>query len=165
MPTKPADSSLFSVYKFHCARAQIKPNSGLLKLLPKEPGKFITEINMDFNYIGVKGLQPLLEILRLNRGLRVLNLKDNNLENSEVKALAQVLVDSPENALQVLDLSNNPISLAGGSVLVELLGKKRSIIEVKLVGTLIQPKILEKIEELTALNRAFRARPSVTAMD
>lgn len=36
---------------------------------------------------GVKGLQPLLEILRLNRGLEAFNLKDNNLENAEIKAL------------------------------------------------------------------------------
>jgi hypothetical protein len=31
----------------------IKPNSGLLKVLPRHPGAYIEEINMDYNYIGV----------------------------------------------------------------------------------------------------------------
>ena len=70
-----ADKSLFEIYKMHCSKLSIKPNSGLLKVLPKQPNQYISEINMDYNYIGIKGMQPLLEILKVNRNLRVLNLK------------------------------------------------------------------------------------------
>eukprot|EP01012_Entosiphon_sulcatum_P057538 TRINITY_DN81325_c0_g1_i1.p1 TRINITY_DN81325_c0_g1~~TRINITY_DN81325_c0_g1_i1.p1 ORF type:complete len:827 (+),score=129.57 TRINITY_DN81325_c0_g1_i1:138-2483(+) len=155
----PDDLSLHGIYKFHCANNGIKPNSGLLKILPKEPGKFISEINMDYNYIGIKGLQPLLELLKINRNLQVLNLKDNNLENNEVRALVNVLMASEDDTLRSLDLSNNHISLAGGSALIELLTNKRSVTEVRLNGTLIQPKILEKIQQCVDENRALqRAR-------
>eukprot|EP00667_Euglena_gracilis_P017343 EG_transcript_18264 len=150
----PAVESLHDIYKWHCAQSSIKPNSGLLKVLPREPGQFITEINMDYNYIGVKGMQPLLEILRVNRGLRTLNLRDNNLENAEVRALVTVLLATEEDTLTMLDLSNNPISLAGGSALMDLLSKRRRLTEVKLTGTLIQPKVREKIQELAAGNLA-----------
>eukprot|EP01006_Ploeotia_vitrea_P027426 TRINITY_DN60251_c0_g1_i1.p1 TRINITY_DN60251_c0_g1~~TRINITY_DN60251_c0_g1_i1.p1 ORF type:complete len:989 (+),score=104.14 TRINITY_DN60251_c0_g1_i1:84-3050(+) len=151
------DKSLYSVYRYHCTKNKIKPNSGLLKMLPKEEGVYISEINMDYNYIGVKGLQPLLEILKLNRNLKVLNLKDNNLENNEIKALVNVLIAS-EDTLQTLDLSNNPISLHGGSALIELITKKRNVTEVRLDGTLIQQKIIAKISELVAQNKANTTR-------
>ena len=73
-PFSPHDGSLHSVYKYHCAKNSIKPNSGLLKILPREPGRSISEINMDYNYIGIKGIQPLLEILKLNSHLKVCGL-------------------------------------------------------------------------------------------
>jgi len=147
---------LFEIYKYHCSKNMIKPNSGLLKVLPKTTGQYISEINMDYNYIGIKGIQPLLEILKINRHLRVLNLKDNNLENNEIKALVQVLMNTEDSTLTTLDLSNNPVSLAGGSALMELIQKKRSITECRLDGTLIQPKILEKIQDITRTNRAMQ---------
>eukprot|EP00668_Euglena_longa_P016273 GGOE01020507.1.p4 GENE.GGOE01020507.1~~GGOE01020507.1.p4 ORF type:complete len:114 (-),score=47.64 GGOE01020507.1:130-471(-) len=109
---------------------------------------------MDYNYIGVKGMQPLLAILRVNRGLRTLNLRDNNLENAEVKELVQVLLAMEEDTLTTLDLSNNPISLAGGSALMDLVAKRCRLTEVKLMGTLIQPKVREKIQELASRNQS-----------
>lgn len=56
-------------------------------------------------------------------GLRTLNLRDNNLENAEVRALVAVLLATEEDTLTMLDLSNNPISLAGGSALMDLLAR------------------------------------------
>ena len=148
-----ADRSLLDEYKSYCVDAGIKPNSGLLKTLPSVVGDFATTINLDLNYIGVKGLQPLLQILRRNRGLKLLNLKDNNLENNEIRQLAQVLMTECGDALQHLDLSNNPISLAGGSALMDLVASKKSLTTIVLRGTLIQPKVVEKIVEAAESNR------------
>ncbi|CUI12713.1 Hypothetical protein, putative [Bodo saltans] len=145
--------SLLDEYKQYCLNFGIKPNSGLLKSLPSVVGDFATTINLDLNYIGVKGVQPLLQILRRNRGLRLLNLKDNNLENNEVRALVNVLLTDSGNTLTHLDLSNNPISLAGGSAIMDLVSQKKSLTTVVLRGTLIQPKVVEKIVEAAESNR------------
>ena len=93
----------------------------------------------------------------LRTPLQVLNLKDNNLENNEIKALVHVLMSSEDDSLQTLDLSNNPISLAGGSAIIDLVTRKPSVVEVRLIGTLIQPKILDKVQEAVAQNRAALA--------
>jgi Ran GTPase-activating protein (RanGAP) involved in mRNA processing and transport len=145
--------SLLDEYRSVCAESSIKPNSGLLKTLPAAVGDFATTINLDLNYIGVKGLQPLLQILRHNRGLKLLNLKDNNLENNEVRQLVQVLMTEVGDSLQHLDLSNNPISLAGGSALMDLVSSKKALTTIVLRGTLIQPKVVEKIAEAAENNR------------
>ena len=81
--------------------------------------------------------------------------QDNNLENNEIKALVQVLLTCSDDSLTKLDLSNNPISLAGGSALIELLTSRKSLTEVRLEGTLVQPKILDKIQDIAGNNRAM----------
>ena len=146
-PAAAGEMSLHDEYKNYCSQSNIKPNSDLLKKLPREKGAFISEINLDLNYIGIKGVQPLLQILKRNRGLRLLNLKDNNLENDEVKSLASILLTESGAELTHLDLSNNPISLAGGSALMELVTRQKSLKTIVLRGTLIQPKVVDRIVE------------------
>lgn len=149
-PSEMNNLSLLDIYRNHCSQSGIKPNSGLLKMLPKTVGENITKINLDLNYIGVKGFQPLLQILKVNRGLTFLNLKDNNLENNEVRALVTVLCTESGDLLRHLDLSNNPISLAGGTALLDLIEKQRNLSSVVVSGTLIQPKIVEKLNDALA---------------
>ena len=146
------ERSLLDEYKRCCAAANIKPNSGLLKKLPQTIGEHVSEINLDLNYIGIKGVQPLIHILRRNRGLRLLNLKDNNLENNEVRQLVAVLLTEAGAELTTLDLSNNPISLAGGSALMDLVTTQKTLVNISIRGTLIQPKVVERIVEAAKEN-------------
>ena len=141
-------SSLLEMYRANCLECGIKPNSGLLKLLPKEAGKMVEEINLDLNYIGIKGIQPLLHILKMNKGLKYLNLKDNNLENNEVKSLCTLLSGDAGSQLRVLDLSNNPVSLGGGNALLDLALQQKSLESIILKGTLIQAKVIDKIQDI-----------------
>ena len=150
-------TSLEVVYRRYCKELSIKPNSGVLKMLPKEVGVHVRELNLGLNYIGVRGVQPLLEVLRRNSGLRVLNLQDNNLENGEIRSLVNLLTNEPGNSLTTLNLSTNPISLAGGSALLELTSKQQKITSLNLEGTLIQPKIIERINEQLAVNKKVTA--------
>eukprot|EP00756_Hemistasia_phaeocysticola_P018353 Hpha_TRINITY_DN15587_c1_g5::TRINITY_DN15587_c1_g5_i1::g.108457::m.108457 len=152
-------SSLSEVYRHFCQELGIKPNSGVRRILPKEPGVHMTELNLGLNYIGVKGIAPLLEVLRRNKGLRVLNLRDNNLENAEVRSLVTVLLSAAGSNLTTLDLSNNPISLAGGSALVDLLTRQRRLTTLNMDGTLVQPKVLDRVEEQLKLNRSQAQQP------
>jgi hypothetical protein len=145
--------SHLEVYKAYCNALNIKPNSGLLKSLPHEVGKHCTAINLDLNYIGVRGVRPLIEILKLNRGLTLLNLKDNNLENAEVRQIVNVLMGDAGACIGYLDLSNNPISLAGGSAIMDLVARQPTLRTVVLKGTLIQAKVVEKIVEAAARHR------------
>lgn len=149
--------SLSEVYRHHCRDHGIKPNSGVLRMLPKDEGAHVRELNLGLNYIGVKGIQPLLEVLRQNSGLQKLNLRDNNLENNEIRSLVQVLLSRAGESLTALDISNNPVSLAGGSAIVDLLSRQRQLTDLEIQGTLIQPKILERIEDQLRQNRMLQA--------
>uniref|UniRef100_A0A7S1QIS6 Uncharacterized protein n=1 Tax=Neobodo designis TaxID=312471 RepID=A0A7S1QIS6_NEODS len=148
----PTGKSHLEVYRAYCTTLNIKPNSGLLKSLPSEPGKHCSSINLDLNYIGVRGVRPLIEILKLNRGLTLLNLKDNNLENAEVRQIVSVLMGDAGRSITHLDLSNNPISLAGGSAIMDLVARQPTLRTVVLKGTLIQAKVVEKITDAAARN-------------
>ncbi|RNC31350.1 hypothetical protein TcCL_Unassigned06126, partial [Trypanosoma cruzi] len=71
-------------YMLLCRQAGIKPNSMLLRALPDTQGVSVSRVDTSGNYIGPKGLMPLLQVLRDNTGLKYLNLSHNNLENDEV---------------------------------------------------------------------------------
>eukprot|EP01065_Artemidia_motanka_P035012 TRINITY_DN4296_c4_g2_i1.p1 TRINITY_DN4296_c4_g2~~TRINITY_DN4296_c4_g2_i1.p1 ORF type:complete len:799 (+),score=295.57 TRINITY_DN4296_c4_g2_i1:69-2399(+) len=152
-------SSLAEIYRRFCSEQGIKPNSGVCRILPKEPDTHMSELNLGLNYIGIKGIQPLLEVLRRNQGLQVLNLCDNNLENAEVRSLVQVLLSAAGSDLTTLNLANNPISLAGGSALVDLITRQKRITHLQVDGTLIQPKVLDRIEEQLRANRGEAQQP------
>eukprot|EP01063_Lacrimia_lanifica_P038464 TRINITY_DN8204_c0_g2_i1.p1 TRINITY_DN8204_c0_g2~~TRINITY_DN8204_c0_g2_i1.p1 ORF type:complete len:753 (+),score=298.30 TRINITY_DN8204_c0_g2_i1:114-2372(+) len=149
-----AGRSLAEVYKQACSQMSIKPNSGVLRMLPTGEGAFVEDLSLGLNYIGVKGVLPLLEVLKVNRGLRSLNLQDNNLENNEVRSLVQLLSGPAGAKLTHLNLSSNPISLAGGTALLELVSKQRLVVKLDLQGTLIQPKVLDRIDEQLKENAA-----------
>eukprot|EP00758_Cryptobia_borreli_P012259 Tbor_TRINITY_DN5730_c2_g1::TRINITY_DN5730_c2_g1_i1::g.19911::m.19911 len=152
-PCETRGESLLEAYKSYCSYYCIKPNSGLLKILPSAPGVYVGNINLDLNYIGVKGFLPLLQILKKNRGLQVLNLKDNNLENKEIMALVDVLLSKNGiSYLRHIDLSNNPVSHAGGLAILELLNRQKSLTSVVLKDTLIQPKLIRKINDAAEAN-------------
>jgi hypothetical protein len=144
--------SLHDIYRAACQKAGLKPNSGLIRLLPKEPGRNVSTLNLDLNYIGNRGFLPLLEVLRCNRGLTLLNLKDNNLENAEIRALCDVLLNASGEELCALDLSNNPISLPGAHSILELVQRRRTLTTLTLRGTLVQQTVVEQIMELARRN-------------
>ena len=105
-----AEASLRDVYKAACVAMGIKPNSGVMRILPTEPGAHVRCLNLGLNYIGVRGVLPMLEVLKHNKGLTVLDLQDNNLENGEVQALAQLLMESPGSNLTSLNLSSKCVA-------------------------------------------------------
>ncbi|PWV03559.1 Flagellar Member 4 [Trypanosoma cruzi] len=141
-------------YMLLCRQAGIKPNSMLLRALPDTQGVSVSRVDTSGNYIGPKGLMPLLQVLRDNTGLKYLNLSHNNLENDEVIELVSFLMNPSGASLQSLDLSDNPVSLAGGAAILRLAQARPSLLSVRLRGTLVPQPVIHSIEEVCDSNRA-----------
>ncbi|ORC86682.1 uncharacterized protein TM35_000261340 [Trypanosoma theileri] len=144
-------------YAALCRQAGIRPNSMLLRLLPDTHGASVSRIDTSVNYIGPKGLLPLLQVLRGNVGLEYLNLSHNNLENDEVIDLVNVLMTDSGASLRYLDLSNNPVSLAGGAALLRLVQTRPLLVTVGLKGTLVPRQLARSIQEACEANSAALA--------
>lgn len=139
-------ASLRDVYFQACAECGVRPNSGLLQVLPNTSADRVRSLDLGSNYIGPKGIRPLLYVLEENQGqLEALSLSSNSLENGEVQELVEVLCGEAGSRLMHLDLSNNPVSHAGGQALLRLVTANPQLTSVTLSGTLISPKLLETV--------------------
>ena len=110
-----AGHSQRSVYIYYCKEYKTKPNSVLFKSLADNPGDFsATEIDCTGNFIGDKGLLPLLEVVRLCSQCTSLILPENGVKNSGVECIVHVALEHP--SLRDLNLANNRITLGAGKV-------------------------------------------------
>lgn len=148
--------SLAEVYQEACKALGLRPNSVLQRTFPTRSGDFLERIDLSINYVGAKGLQPLFYVMEENRShLQHLNLSSNNLENTEVLELLEVLCGEAGENLASLDLSYNPISQSGGQAIYRLSKARPNLTSVQLKGTLIPPRLLQSIVEVVEEN-AFR---------
>lgn len=140
--------NLAEVYAEACKALNLRPNSVLQRTFPTRRGEFIEKIDLSINYVGAKGLQPLFYVMEENRDhLMHLNLSSNNLENTEVLELLEVLCGEAGERLSSLDLSYNPISQSGGQAIYRLIKARPNLVNVQLKGTLIPPRLLQSIVE------------------
>ncbi|KAG8341118.1 hypothetical protein TRVL_08054 [Trypanosoma vivax] len=155
-PLNAVDSSvgIRQQYVTCCRQAGIKPNSMVVRFLPDKPGAVVSRIDTSVNYVGPKGFRPLLQIIGGGIGLEYLNLSHNNLENDEIVDLVNVLTTESGSSLRFLDLSNNPISLAGGMALLRLVQTRPSLSTVRLKGTLIPQQVCRNIQDACDANGA-----------
>ncbi|CCW65584.1 unnamed protein product [Phytomonas sp. EM1] len=147
--TPAAGASLREVYQQACLEHKMRPNTGLLYLLPAEPFKRLASLDLSANYVGSKGIIPLLVAIKHNGdALRTLRLSHNNLENMEVMEVVDVLFStSAGNSLTDLDLSYNPISRTSGQAILDLCIKRPNITNICLDGTTIPRQLLKAINE------------------
>lgn len=145
----PVDTPLQEVYRVACGACSIRPNSQLLSVFPSSKGAWLPQLDLSINYVGSKGLRPVLSVLERNGShLEMLNLSNNNLENEEVLELVSLLEKSEAGArLTVLDMSYNPISQTGGQALLRLRTSRKNITCIRVKGTLISPRLMQSIED------------------
>eukprot|EP00996_Jenningsia_fusiforme_P003185 NODE_3992_length_880_cov_45.061372_g3680_i0.p1 GENE.NODE_3992_length_880_cov_45.061372_g3680_i0~~NODE_3992_length_880_cov_45.061372_g3680_i0.p1 ORF type:complete len:258 (+),score=54.61 NODE_3992_length_880_cov_45.061372_g3680_i0:88-774(+) len=136
-----------SAYVYYCTQYGIRPNSGVISILPSMVGSFtLQELNLSGNFVGDRGLLPLLEVIRLNRSLHTLRLRDNGLRNSGVECLVDMALGHP--GLRNLDLGSNHITLGGAKVLLELVRTNHRIQTLLLGGTRIDEQFRQAIANL-----------------
>eukprot|EP01012_Entosiphon_sulcatum_P032339 TRINITY_DN41142_c0_g1_i1.p1 TRINITY_DN41142_c0_g1~~TRINITY_DN41142_c0_g1_i1.p1 ORF type:complete len:956 (-),score=166.96 TRINITY_DN41142_c0_g1_i1:31-2898(-) len=112
--------SFRQIYSLTCEQLHCKKNSELLRTLPNQPGVFTSlhELDLSTNFVGPKGLLPVLEVVKVSVALRVLSLRDNQLSNQSVQDIVDVCLS--HRSLTKLDVSQNPITLSAGRALLEL---------------------------------------------
>ena len=147
-----AARSLREVYVDGCRDASIHPSSGVLSVLPDRQGVSLpTEVlDMSRNFIGDKGIGPLLLVVQRSPHLTTLVLSENGLRNNAIKMLASVAASHP--SIRYLDVSDNYISDGAGAALLQLVEENANIAEIRMVNTKIPVEFRVRINDRIANN-------------
>ncbi|KAK7200154.1 Leucine Rich repeat/CHAT domain containing protein [Novymonas esmeraldas] len=132
----PADGTMdyVGLYRSFCAEEGCKANSAFVRYIQDRGGHFTLErLNLSNNYLGAKGLRPVLRMIDLCQTIVSINLEDNGIGNDAVLDLCEVLQRHVSAAS--INLSHNPISVAGGKRLLQLVEGNTRIRELLLDGT------------------------------
>lgn len=147
--------SLRDVYLKKCAESGIPPNSAVIGLLPDKAGAaFGNEVlDVSSNYLGDKGVVPLLAAVERMTELRAVVLTENGLRNKAIEALCAVAAKHP--TIEYIDVSDNFISEGAARSLEKLLRANPHVVEVVVEHTKIDVEWRVKLKDLIAVNRAL----------
>lgn len=145
--------SLREVYKKRCADLQCAANSAVVKVLSDVPDDFtsLTSLDLSRNFLGTKGVVPLLDVVECAKALRSLDFRHQELGNEAVAIICARLRGHP--SLQKLNMSDNPITLAVAADLLELAKNSPVLQYIFLDRTLVRPSMLTVIEVQLEKNR------------
>ncbi|KAG5502369.1 hypothetical protein JIQ42_05246 [Leishmania sp. Namibia] len=143
-----------ALYRQYCAEEGCKANSALVRYIQDRGGHFSLErLNLGNNYLGPKGLRPVLRMIDLCQTIVSINLENNGIDNDAVADLCEVL--QRHVSVASLNLSHNPISFAGGKRLLQLVEANPRITELRLDRTDIfegsQSRICMALQHNTAI--------------
>jgi hypothetical protein len=141
-----------SAYAEACASVGCRPNRTLAKALTKCALDQVNTLDLNTNVVGRNGAIAVVELAARLSSLRRLLLADNNLINDNVLLITKRLLSHP--SLIELDLSENPISHAGGKALLAFAKTNRRLRCVRLTGTLINPALIRLIHDACEKNAA-----------
>ncbi|KEG09917.1 putative calpain-like cysteine peptidase, partial [Trypanosoma grayi] len=151
-------TSACEMYRRECSALHIPPNSGLLRMLPGGNADMsgVTVMHFGRNFLGDRGVVPLLRVIGQATALHTLNLRDNGIGNGGVKALCSALRKHP--SLKVLELSGNPFTYLAARQLVHLCEDSGSIAFIGVENTLMTETLKASI--VRRLQEALRRRES-----
>mmetsp|Transcript_128719 Transcript_128719/g.222383 ORF Transcript_128719/g.222383 Transcript_128719/m.222383 type:complete len:1619 (-) Transcript_128719:314-5170(-) len=144
-------TSLSDLYLFFCKRSCCRANTLFVEQL-KIDEKQTRVFDFSQNFVGEKGIDPVLETARNNMNLERLDVSNNYLNKESVEKIVKVAVRHP--TLTSIDLSHNPIHLSSCKPLLFLLAKNPNIQDIGLEGTDVVPAMRERIKRELESNRA-----------
>jgi hypothetical protein len=151
--------SLRDVYEDSCKERQVHANSSVLSLLPDRQGVALATDTLDVsrNYLGDKGIVPLLHVVERSPALRRLVAAENGLRNNAVKSICAVAAKHPN--LREIDLSGNYISEGAAAAILRLLDDNRRLVAVNIEDTKIDVETRVRIKDLLERNQLL-SRPA-----
>lgn len=155
-----AGLSLQEIYAKKCEDLECRKNSIIFNSLPTKPNIFDTlnAVDISKNFLGPKGMRPLLEVIRCCSNLKYLDLRDQQMTKEVVDELCAVLLNHP-TVIRV-NLSDNPLTIAAGAALSELAKSNTVIEQIILENTQIRPVMCNAIAAQLAKNKLAKAAAS-----
>ena len=138
-----------------------KPNSEVVRMLPDKPGIVLQTpsgsdmLDLRRNYVGDKGLVPVLAVIQRSPQLRRLNFAENGLRNNAIKVMCATLAKHP--GVTSIDVSDNYISEGAGRALEQLLKENPRITELNFNNTKIEVDLRLRLKELVSQNMTAAA--------
>ncbi|CCW64796.1 unnamed protein product [Phytomonas sp. EM1] len=148
------EPSLRDVYIKACVENGIHVNSGIVAILPDKPSMTYLSETLDFsnNYIGDRGILPLLAVVEKLHNLKAILFVENGLRNKGIDALCTGVANHP--SLERIDLSGNCISEGAALSLEGLLRTNKRIVDLAINRSKISVEWRVKLKDLIALNRS-----------
>lgn len=146
--------SLREIYLKSCSENGLHPNSGIIMMLPEKSGApfYSDTLDVSRNYLGEKGMLPIIAVMAKISGLRSIVARENGLRNKSVQALCEMA--AKHASLESIDISDNYIS-EGAAISIEmLLRSNRRILDVKIQNTKIDVDKRVLIRELLDTNKS-----------
>lgn len=153
-----AGLSLREIYINRCNDQGIKSNSALVKILPLIPDDYhsLRTLDISKNFLGPRGIIPLLQVIECCTALKTLDFRSQQLDKNAVEVLCGVLRTHP--SVISINLSDNPLTISCGALLLDLC-KENSLIEsIGLSNTRIRGAMLGLIETEALKNRDARRK-------
>lgn len=148
---KGANKSLRELYDDGCLDARVHPNSVMRAMLPEKVGMSIGDVlDLSRNYIGDRGMAPVLLVVQKSPGLKTLVLCENGLRNNAIKMLCAVAALHP--SLQHIDVSDNYISEGAAFALMHLVEENPRLQSIEMTNTKIAAEHRIRIKDRLAQN-------------
>lgn len=151
-------TTLEDLYVYYCRRCDCKPNSRFCKEMrdafdAANGVRDLHVIDLSTNYLGPRGVEPVLEMARNVYSLRRLDLRNNMLEHDDVEKVMRAVCRHPN--LQEINLSFNNIHDSSTANLVHLLRTNRNILSLLVDGCDFTIESRQKLEEQLNANRTL----------
>lgn len=158
--------SMSRLYRQYCSEEDCRVNSALLDyILDRGDTCALTTLALRDNYLGPKGLRPVIRLLSDCQTLTSVDLGGNGASNGTVEYLCAVV--EGHLSLSALSLRDSPVSAVGGRLLLALVEANPRIVAVDLRGSDILPALQERIALAADLNRlrGEQRSPQLVAAD
>eukprot|EP01062_Namystynia_karyoxenos_P024652 TRINITY_DN19633_c0_g1_i1.p1 TRINITY_DN19633_c0_g1~~TRINITY_DN19633_c0_g1_i1.p1 ORF type:complete len:1322 (+),score=452.04 TRINITY_DN19633_c0_g1_i1:70-3966(+) len=138
-------------YRRSCEQQGCRINSAVAARLEAASFRPLTLLDLAANYVGPRGVLPILDLLARNQTVETLDLSRNGLDNTAVSAL--VAVARSHLGLTELNLSHNAITQVAGKELFALVEENDRIVDLGLEGTQVYDSLLRRIDLSVTRNR------------
>ncbi|ESL09063.1 calpain-like cysteine peptidase [Trypanosoma rangeli SC58] len=151
-----AGLSLREIYQKKCVELHCRKNSAICNFLSDVPDEYesLTLIDLSKNFVGPKGILPLLEIVRCCRNIRTLDFREQQLDNEATDAICLALRQHP--SIVRINLSDNPLTMNAGASLLQLVRDNPVVEFILLDGTGIRNSIMQAIQSQLEQNRKLK---------
>ncbi|KPA78115.1 putative Calpain [Leptomonas pyrrhocoris] len=139
------------LYDYYCRRSACHPNSSVQQLLEDSGSSVLDALDVSGNYLGPRGLLPVLDLVKNTKTIHTLDVSNNELGLDQVQHLAYCLALHP--SIRRVRLCNAGLHDGHADVLLQLLFMNTSIEELILEGNYLTPPCLKVLEAALTRNR------------
>lgn len=135
-------ATLNELYAYYCKRWDCRPNSAFSHYLDQcyeanDNQRILTEVDVSNNYLGRKGIIPVLDLVKNTKTVKSLDVSNNRLEHEQLAHLCYCLAKHP--CITKVSVANNLLHDASIKLIVELLEMNPNITEVIIDGNRFLP--------------------------
>lgn len=147
---------LIDLYSYYCRRLGCSPNSALADYLRRTEGGVLTIVDVSSNYVGKRGLIPVLDLVKNTKTVKILDLSNNAMAEAQVQHLAYCLALHP--SIELVRLRNTSIHDGCIDPILQLLELNSGIVDVDVADNDLNPASVACIDAQLRRNAEVREK-------